>query len=30
MPQALRVGLCVGPDDPYWVLVREAIYQRAE
>jgi hypothetical protein len=30
VPQALRVGLCVGPDDPDWVLVREAIYQRAE
>ena len=26
----LRVGLCVGPNDPYWVLVREAMYQRAE
>jgi DNA-binding LacI/PurR family transcriptional regulator len=30
MSQALRVGLHITPDDPYWVLVREAIYQRAE
>ncbi len=30
MSQALRVGLHITPDDPYWVLVREAIYQKAE
>jgi signal transduction histidine kinase/ABC-type sugar transport system substrate-binding protein len=30
MSQALRVGLHIAPDDPYWVLVREAVYQRAE
>ncbi len=30
MPKALRVGLHIAPDDPYWVLVREAIYQSAE
>ncbi len=30
MPKTLRIGLCITPGDPYWVLVREAIYQRAE
>ena len=30
MTKALRIGLDLPPDDPYWVLVREAIYQSAE
>src|SRR5687767_11625832 len=30
MTKALRIGLDLAPDDPYWVLVREAIYQSAE
>src|SRR5215212_3912077 len=30
MTKALRIGLHLAPDDPYWVLVREAIYQSAE
>ena len=30
MLEALRVGLSIGSHDPFWTLVREAIYQRAE
>lgn len=30
MPKAIRVGLHITPDDPYWVLVRETIFQNAE
>jgi len=30
MTKAFRIGLDLAPDDPYWVLVREAIYQSAE
>jgi hypothetical protein len=30
MSKAVRIGLDITPDAPYWVLVREAIYQSAE
>src|SRR4026209_48585 len=30
MTKAFRIGLDLPPVDPYWVLVREAIYQSAE
>src|ERR1051325_3740599 len=30
MTKAFRIGLDLPPDDPYWVLVREAIYHSAE
>lgn len=30
MSKAIRIGLHITPDDPYWVLVRETIFQNAE
>ena len=30
MPQPFRIGLQIGPYDPFWVQVREAVNQRAQ
>src|ERR671919_1075625 len=30
MPQAFRIGSQIGPYDPFWVQVREAVNQRAQ
>ena len=30
MPRILRIGVHIGVEDPFWVQVREAVYQRAQ
>jgi signal transduction histidine kinase/ABC-type sugar transport system substrate-binding protein/AraC-like DNA-binding protein len=30
MPDRPRIGIQIGPDDPFWVQVREVIWQRAQ